>query len=66
MELWVTESLALFERDFPHSEALYTMHQMAHLTQQTRDYGPLRDTWMFPFESFMHTVKKSCKNRYLP
>ncbi len=63
MEVWVNEALALFERNFPRSEALYTLYQMCHLNQQVRDFGPLRDTWMFPFEIFMQVVKKSCKNR---
>lgn len=43
-QVWVNESLALFEQDFPRSEALYTMCQMSHLTQHIRDHGPLRDT----------------------
>ncbi len=40
MEVWLNEALALFERNFPRSEALYTLYQMCHLNQQVRDFGP--------------------------
>lgn len=64
MEIWVIEALCCFEQDFPRSEMLLSLHSMCHLVQQIREYGPLRDLWMFPFESYNGLVKHYAKNRY--
>ena len=62
----MNEALSLYQIHFPRGEMLFTMHQMCHLVEQIREYGPLRETWMFPFEGFMQVVKKACKNRQVP
>lgn len=59
----MNEALSLYERDFPRGEMSYSMHQMCHLVEQIREFGPLRDTWMFPFEAYNQVAKKACKNR---
>ncbi|KAL0029727.1 hypothetical protein WJX79_005341 [Trebouxia sp. C0005] len=66
LQIWVVEAICYFERDFPRSEMLLSLHSMCHLVQQIREYGPLRDLWMFPFESYNRLVKRYAKNRNCP
>lgn len=63
IELEVAEALVLYERFLPASELVITVHLMGHLAKQMRDYGPLRNIWMFGFEAFLGSLKGAVKNR---
>ncbi len=52
IRLEVLLAVCYFERDFPRAELNFCMHAIIHLADQIKMYGPLRDTWMFAFESY--------------
>jgi hypothetical protein len=37
-----------------------------HLADQMAEWGPVRDTWMFAYESFFGLLKKFARNRSAP
>ncbi|KAL0427129.1 UNVERIFIED_CONTAM: hypothetical protein Slati_2887700 [Sesamum latifolium] len=38
-------------------------HLIVHLPYETRVGGPVQYRWMYPFERFLHTLKKKVKNK---
>ena len=66
LEVLAAEALALVEAAFLRGEQVIMVHLLGHLAAQSRQWGPLRATWMFPAESFFGYLKAAVKNRRLP
>lgn len=63
LQLAVDKMLDDFETHFPRSEHNTCFHRMSHLVEQIKQYGPLRENWMFPFEAYMKVLKAAVKNK---
>lgn len=59
--MWAT--LAELELVLPKSEFVYSIHALGHVIGFMRDFGPARDWWVFPLESFLGHLKKYGKYR---
>ncbi|XP_038680928.1 uncharacterized protein LOC119981859 [Tripterygium wilfordii] len=55
--------LCKLERIFPPSFFDSMEHLLVHLPFETRMGGPVQYRWMYPFERFLHSLKKKVKNK---
>jgi len=70
MELLANE-IRLFFEDLESSGAAYAWavintHMFSHLVEQLQRYGPMREVWMYAFESFNGYLKRIAKNNAYP
>lgn len=63
-ETW--EALAEMELVLPRGIFNWSFHGVGHLAQQIKDYGPMRDWWVFGLESKLGHLKQHVKNRNNP
>lgn len=59
----ILECVCVIEKEIPRSEAVLSLHQIIHLPQQCLWFGPARDTWAFPLESYLGHLKARARNR---
>lgn len=45
---------------------VYNVHSLVHLPDDVRHFGPLDRISCFPFENFLHSIKRSVRSPYLP
>lgn len=63
LELETIEAVCRIEKEIPRSEAVLSLHQIIHLPRQCLWFGPVRETWAYPLESFLGSLKRMTKNR---
>jgi len=68
LEVQTHQALALLEATIPRSEMviMIMIHVMGHLPHQIRKFGPIRQHWMYPLESFFGVRKHSVDYRKIP
>ena len=57
LEVEVIEALCWMEAYWPVDDQTSQLHLILHLPQQIREFGPLQESWMFPFEGFIGILK---------
>ncbi|XP_038687502.1 uncharacterized protein LOC119986883 [Tripterygium wilfordii] len=63
MEVNIPMILCKLERIFPPSFFDSMEHLLIHLPFEARMGGPVQYRWMYPFERFLHFLKKNVKNK---
>lgn len=58
MEVKVWETLAELELVIPRTEFVWAVHVVGHVVGCMRNFGPVREWWAFPYESFMGHLKR--------
>jgi len=66
LEVQTHQALALLEATIPRSEMVIMIHLMGHLPHQILKFGPIRQHWMYPLESFFGVLKGSVDYRKIP
>lgn len=59
-------ALSLLERDFPLTMQNITTHMLRHMVEGIDSFGPLHNTWMFPFERLNSWFTRRVLNRQYP
>lgn len=50
----------------PPGDLVIVSHLFTHLVDQVAENGPMRELWMFVFESYFGVLKTAVKNRRTP
>lgn len=55
----ICQLIALREGLYPDSEALFCVHQLVHLAEFIKDWGPIMGWWALPGERFISAIKRN-------
>jgi hypothetical protein len=66
LEVRLIECLCVLEGRLPLDTFVSTFHNLVHIPDMLRKFGPLRGFWMFPFERSMHELTQFLMNNRHP
>lgn len=62
VEVGIWKALCELENTIPMTELPLCIHNIGHLAHQVRMFGPLAETWAYPLESYLGSLKGMAKN----
>lgn len=65
-EQLLTAFVAYCEKLYGSQFMVYNVHSLVHIADDVRNFGALDEVSCFPFENYLHRVKRSVRSSYLP
>lgn len=59
-------SICNLESEIPRTEMVANIHNLSHLPRQCLDFGPASETWAYPMESALGSLKVFLRNKAHP